>query len=106
MNESDDQEEGNNTGARDIVLGEQHDHPPNRNDAHDQTVDESPKELEKIDREVMGDFYSNRALLINRNPIHPPLPGGRSYEILPRGHCFGETEPVPRETSKESFGSY
>ncbi|CAA7031834.1 unnamed protein product [Microthlaspi erraticum] len=83
MNESDDQEEGNNTAARDIALGEQLDHPPNRNSVQNQTIDGLPKELEQINREVMGDFNSNPALLTNRNPIHPPLPGGRSYEILP-----------------------
>ncbi|CAA7061748.1 unnamed protein product [Microthlaspi erraticum] len=31
----------------------------------------------------MGDFDSNPTLLIDRNPIQPPLPEGRSYEISP-----------------------
>ncbi|CAA7049261.1 unnamed protein product [Microthlaspi erraticum] len=42
-----------------------------------------PRDGARHNEEVMGDFDSNPTLLIDRNPIQPPLPEGRSYEISP-----------------------
>ncbi|CAA7030631.1 unnamed protein product [Microthlaspi erraticum] len=81
MSDSDDQEARDNTAARDIALAEQHEHPPDPNAVHDRIKNEMPRGLEQTNKEVMGDFDSNPTLLVNQNPIRPPFPGGRSYEI-------------------------
>ncbi|CAA7025713.1 unnamed protein product [Microthlaspi erraticum] len=83
MSDSDNQEEGDNPATRYILLGGQHGHPPIHDGVNDQIDNCFPKEPVRIDKEVMGDFDSNPALLTNRNLIHPPLSEGRSYEILP-----------------------
>ncbi|CAA7043648.1 unnamed protein product [Microthlaspi erraticum] len=55
--------------------------PPDLNAAHDRANGGMPRNG-LINEEVMGDSI-NPTLLVNRNPIQPPLPGGRSYEISP-----------------------
>ncbi|CAA7040153.1 unnamed protein product [Microthlaspi erraticum] len=83
MSDSDDQEERDNLAAREIALAEQREGPPDPNVAHNRANDEMPRDGARNNEEVMGDFDSNPTLLINRNPIQPPLPEGRSYEISP-----------------------
>ncbi|CAA7046683.1 unnamed protein product [Microthlaspi erraticum] len=78
MSDSEDQEERDNLAAREIALAEQHEDPPDPNAAHNRANDGA-----RHNEEVMGDFDSNPTLLIDRNPIQPPLPEGRSYEISP-----------------------
>ncbi|CAA7042949.1 unnamed protein product [Microthlaspi erraticum] len=78
MSDLEDQEERDNLAASDIMLAEQHEDPPDLNAAHNRANDGA-----RHNEEVMGDFDSNPTLLIDRNPIQPPLPEGRSYEISP-----------------------
>ncbi|CAA7037537.1 unnamed protein product [Microthlaspi erraticum] len=77
MSDSDDQEERELGRERDRA-GRAARRSAGSNTAHDRANDGA-----RHNEEVMGDFDSNPTLLIDRNPIQPPLPEGRSYEISP-----------------------